>query len=338
VIGFGIERNNIMKIVLTLIFSTYLLAGNIPSWFQDQEITPKYNYEILGYGSGKSQQEAEELAMADIAAKIESRVVSETSVDMRLHKGEVEREFSHQIKTKSAVILHNARMIKHETVGNQVYVVMAYDNLPFAKRLAKKLSDKKCKNGQQNQYLKQTPLLQDIYRETHCMLDAKLQRKDHIWQIEIDETLIPITQFDLEKLFVSVDNPNLQLAPSKNPLRRGDEFWLNITSKKDGYVTLLTVYENGIVTVLQPSTRIKKDKNYRLPEDKELYFEAALLDSSKGTYDLYVAIWSESSLNTSRFEYASAQIAGSEQAYKFHELLDLMDKKVFSALLIHTKP
>jgi len=55
------------------------------------------------------------------------------------------------------------------------------------------------------------------------------------------------------------------------------------------------------------------------------------------TYDLYVAIYTKKPLNMGRFEYANDTLAQSETAYKFDELMDILDGVSFSSLLLRTK-
>ena len=56
-----------------------------------------------------------------------------------------------------------------------------------------------------------------------------------------------------------------------------------------------------------------------------------------GTFDLYVAIYTNNPIDMSRFEYANVDLASREFSYKFDELMDVMDGYEYSSTLLRTK-
>ena len=96
------------------------------------------------------------------------------------------------------------------------------------------------------------------------------------------------------------------------------------------------MYENGIVTLLRPSTPIKNSLQIPSKESSD-YFEAGTIHEGEDTYDLYVAIFTDKPIDMSRFEYANEALASSEAAYKFDELMALINNYQYSSLLLRTK-
>ena len=47
----------------------------------------------------------------------------------------------------------------------------------------------------------------------------------------------------------------------------GDEFFFTAKPKKNGYISLLTVYENGVVTVLLPNIEVKANETMRSEDE-----------------------------------------------------------------------
>ena len=126
------------------------------------------------------------------------------------------------------------------------------------------------------------------------------------------------------------------MKSSKRVLYDGDSFYFTFKTKKSGYVTFIDVYENGIVTLLQESTPIKN--TLQIPSKKsDNYFEAGLVEEGQNTHDLYIAIYSEETLDMSRFNYASEELAESEVAYKFDELIEFLKGYEYSSVLLRTK-
>ncbi|MEA2091084.1 MAG: hypothetical protein U9O83_01810, partial [Campylobacterota bacterium] len=141
---------------------------------------------------------------------------------------------------------------------------------------------------------------------------------------------------EFEELFVSSKNNNLMIKSNKRVLVDGDSFYFIIDAKEDGYITLLNVYESGIVTLLQNSTKIKNSLQIPSKESSN-YFEAGVVKEGEDTHDLYVAIFTKKPLDMSRFEYADEELASSELAYKFDELIKVMNTNEYSSLLLRTK-
>ena len=112
-----------------------------------------------------------------------------------------------------------------------------------------------------------------------------------------------------------------------------------MTSKKQGYITLLTVYENGTVATLIKNISIKKAQTKNIPDEKfESVFEAGLIEEGKETFDLYVAIWSPKKLFFDQFARADEELIDNERYKNFDDLIELMGNSTFATVKVIKKP
>jgi len=315
-----------------------LSAGQIPTWFYSLKPNKELS-QVIGYGQAKNLEEAKIKAREDIAKQIKTIIASTSTQTTSLSNNSLYNIYNKKINEKTVEMLQDIKLLKkHINEDKEVFVALGYENIPFLSRLIKKLDLSKC-SEKQNSYLKNTILLTSINSMTSCSPNIQLQRKDKLWYLIHKNSIqeLPIEFF--EELYTSVENRNINLKSSKKVLKDGDEFYFKITPKEDGYISLLTVYEDGTVTVLLPNVKVEENKITQLPnESYGAVLEAGLINKNQPTHDLYVAIYSKKRLNLSRFEQASSDLSNDEDSKKFDELINKLDAYEFSTLLLRTKP
>jgi hypothetical protein len=304
-----------------------------PQWYKNRELRTAIKYEIIGYGQGKTLREAEAIAKEDIAQTLISKVNS--NFTLRLNDSNTTENFKKaSLEVVSKLNLRNVINIKQEYMDGIFYVALKYKNLDLAYRIKTAVDNMQC-GDRQVTYLSQSPLIQKITASIGCNLDFKLDRRNEAWYLKYKEYLFLLSDDEFEKLYFTKTNKNFEFKANKKVLIDGDSFYFSISSKKSGYITLLTVYENGIVTLLQPSIPIKN--KIQIPtEDNQNYFEAALVKDGFDTYDLYVALYTEEPLDMSRFEYASEELSKSELSHKYDELMEVMNQVEYSTIFLRT--
>jgi len=306
--------------------------GLYPAWYMKQNLPAFNKYEIIGYGEGESFKEAEANAKEDIAQQLSSEVDSSVSVHST-DKGSMSEA---KLKVTSKLNLQNLKTIKREQIEKSFFVALKYENLDLAYRVQKTIGTVECKNEEVSSYMKETTLYQSIKKAVGCELSIKLQRRNSAWYLTYKEHMFLLSDSEFEQLYISTQNQKYSFESSKKVLRDGDEFHFSFGTDEDVYVTLLDVYENGIVTLLQASTQFSS--NLQIPsKESENYFEAGLVEEGKDTHDLYIAIFTKETLDMSRYEYANEELASSELAYKFDELINLIEKYEYTTLLLRTK-
>ena len=103
----------------------------------------------------------------------------------------------------------------------------------------------------------------------------------------------------------------------------GDEFLFVVKSSEDGFVSIMSVYEDGTITTLVKNAKIKKDKLTNLPDEKsDATPVAGILEKGKETFDMYVVIWSDKKLNFDRFGDGNNENMEDERYKNFGELAE----------------
>ena len=336
-----------MKIILYFLITLLLTAcgttlpkpqlQTYPKWYENRTLHSTAKHEIIGYGEGKTIKEAESLAKEDIAKTLISKVDSTVSVTKNSSGSEFNKNTLSKLTVSSKLNLHNLKTLKQEQNNGIFYVALKYENLDLAYRIKSATGNFECTKQNNNSYLLKTPLIQKLTASLGCELDFKLDRRNEAWYLKYKEHLFLLSDDEFEELYTTVKNTDdFEFISNKRVLTDGDSFYFTFNSKQDGYITLLNVYENGIVTLLQPSIPLKN--TLQVPsKDSANYFEAGLIKEGVDTYDLYVAIFTKQPLDMSRFEYANEELAQSELAYKFDELMRVMNGYEYSSVLLRTK-
>ena len=310
-----------------------------PQWYKYRRLQSTVQYEIIGYGEGKTFKEAESNAKEDIALTLISKIDSSFTAQTSSYKNNFNETYSKKNESKlritSNINLHNLKTVKQEELDNIFYVALKYKNLDLAYRIKTTIGNFKCDEKQYNNYLSQTPLIKKLSDSIGCQLNFKLDRRNEAWYLKYNEYLFLLTDSEYEELYISKKNDNFKFLSNKKVLTDGNSFYFTLNSKQSGYITLFNVYENGITTLLQPSIPINKIIQIP-PEYGGSYFEAGLVKDGVNTYDLYVAIYTQEPLDMSRFEYANEDLAESELAYKFDELIQVMTEYEYSSIFIRT--
>lgn len=327
-------------ILIFLITSLFIGCENpkpqaYPQWYKHRELQSTVKYEVIGYGQGDTIKEAKTNAKEDISQTLISKIDSSFTSQTITHNDNFNERTKSNLKITSKVSLHNLKTIKQEQLNGVFYIALKYKNLDLAYRIKTTIGSLQCNKNQYNNYLSRTPLIKELTASIGCKLDFKLDRRNQAWYLKYNEHLFLLSDDEFEELYVSKINDKFEFTSSKIVLTDGDSFHFALNSKREGYVTLLNVYENGTVTLLQPSILIKN--SIQVPSiDSENYFEAGLVTEGVNTYDLYVAIYTKKPLDMSRFEYANEDLAESELAYKFDELINLIDTYEYSSMLMRT--
>jgi len=329
----------ILYIFIVLIFSACGTPKpkTYPKWYENRTLDSNVKYVIVGYGQGKSMREAKANAKEDIALILKSQVESSFSSKTTTQNNDFyKHKTSSILKIKTNLNLHNVKIIKQVQKDSLFFVALEYKNLDLAYRIMTTVPHLQCSQKRVNAYLSQTPLIQKLTATIGCTPDFKLERRNDAWYLQYKEYQFLLDNDNFEKLYTTIPNDAFSFIANKKVLEAGESFYFSFEAKKSGYITLLDVYENGIVTLLQSSTPIKGNLQIPSKESKN-YFEAGLVKKGISTYDLYVAIYTKKPLNMGRFEYANDTLAQSETAYKFDELMDILDGVSFSSLLLRTK-
>jgi len=282
-----------------------------PNWYKNKEFNAKNRYEVVAYAKAKTLGKAQDKAIENIVFTMFNKA-NKSSI------GQLD--------------MANLNTLKQEKKDGNYFVALSYVNNNLVYKVKSTIGDFECDNDNANSYIKQTP----IFDSFNCNLDIKLERKDKEWYLKHKENLFELTDEEFKEFFVTAKNSNFDFEISKKSLVEEDKFYFSFKTKERGYITLLNVYKNGIVTLLDISLDIKE--KLTIPSQEEGYsYEASTLNYGENTFDLYVAIFTKEPIELAMFEYKNQDMTRNEKAYKLGELIDILDAYEYSTILVETE-
>ena len=323
-----------------LFFTNTLFLMAQPSWYYT---LPKASaFTFIGYGQAVSEKEAKALALEDIAMQLSVKVDGSFSQETRVNGSKAHKELKSLNQQKSHADIRDYKLLKLVFDKGIYYVAVAYENISSfdkfvrkVKKLLPKVSEK------QNPYLSHTSIAKRLKRALGVDIDFNLQRKDGLWSLSYKGLLVALDRRDFESFYKTIENQKVILSTSKkdNRLFEGDVFHFKLRAKKSGYVSVLTIYEDGTVVTLVKNMPLKSDITKMIPDkDYESEFKAALIKKGVETFDQYVAIWSAKPLILDSFADADEELITHERYKNFDTLIDFLDDKTFVTLKVVTKP
>lgn len=308
---------------LTLVFS-YAFAT--PQWFSSQSLS-KPLFTNIGYGSGVDLTEAQASAREDIASQISSTISSSLNIKLSENNGKINNKVISQTKTSSSYKLGTTKTIKTEEVNGTNYVALSYLNKP-------KLE---CRD-KQNNFMGKSNLVKDANTLLNCKHDYKLRHFDSSWYLQYKSINEKLTKSQFDTFFKTISNDKFSLKSKKNTYRDGEIFTLNVTSKVNGYLSLLVVYEDGKVGLLISNSYMNKGKSVQFPsEESQVEMAAGLTQEGKATKDLYFAFITPKVIDLTLFQEQDYKLVG-ESEYRFNDVISLSEMHDFTTLLLRTKP
>ncbi len=304
-----------------------VLSYATPAWFFNIKHSDN---DIIGYGVNYSIDKAKQSAMMDISHSISVSIESNVDISTQDDDGKAESNTFIDSHTTSKAKLSGVEFIKVQHEDDLWYVAAKYDNSPIELKFKKRLSDISS-NEQQNDYIKNTPLVLSLNDEIQYRLNYELLRKDNLWQIEYENIIFPLNQKNFYRLFSNQTSQNISIMPNKKVYSTGDNFFVTISQSHPAYVSLLYVEHNGKVGVILANYDSLKSFTY---PNKQT--ESALKMSNpynKTVKELYIAIYSKNRINLAEFEGVSANRLD-ESNYNFDKLIALLHGKDFASYTI----
>ncbi|MBL0708252.1 MAG: LPP20 family lipoprotein [Sulfurimonas sp.] len=310
------------KIIILTVFSLSALFAQ-PLWYYKLP-NNKSNY-IIGYARGLTEKEAKQNALVSISSQISIKIDDEIIQDKSSKNGNYYDSTRIKSSQKTKATLSGYELLKISFVDGRYFVGIGYENIPSIFKFKRKLK-KAGIDVPFNNYLKRFELV----------------RKDQHWYIKYQNVMQVLDTKYFHKFFNTVPNKNLTITTNKkhNILYDGDEFYFKVKSAKEGFVSILSVYENGIVSVLMPNVPVSKNSSQNIPDkDFEAIPQAGLLENGVETFDMYVAIYSSKKLILDEFMAADAHVIQDSEKHKNFDILQrFLHNKEYSTLKVVTEP
>ena len=215
--------------------------------------------------------------------------------------------------------------IKSEKLATKYFVAVSSMNTP----------NLKCTRPQ-NKLIGQSSLVKNANRVTSCDYPYVLEYMNKNWYIKYANTQHILSPKSFDTFFNTIKNKNIILSSAQREYQEGEGFHLNFNIKKDGYLTLFNIYEDGRVGLIMENEFRKKKSMFSFPSLKSNQeFYAALNSENRDAKDMYVAILSEKKLNLSQFKLQKIENVNQDE-YKFNQVIELCQKHTFTTLVLRT--
>jgi len=328
-----------------VLFLIFLACGYAtPLWYYN--IANKNLEIIIGYGSGESEKEAKQNALSDVVSKISVDVKTSMKLMQKDEDGQFVQNSKYESEQKADAVLSDYRLLRVEEESGIFFVALSYENIPSFDKFVRKVrshgfSRANKSTAKKSSYLQYTPMAKKLKKALGRDIDFVLLRKNKKWYIKHKDILQVLDKRDFGRFFVTIPHAKLSINTNKrnNILYDGDKFYFKVKSQNSGFVSILTVYEDGTVSSLVRNIAIKKGRVENIPDEEfESIPEAGLIQKGVETYDLYVCVFSKNRLHFEQFAYADDEVINEEKYKNFDTLLDFLDDKVYTTLKVVTKP
>ncbi|MEA2073041.1 MAG: LPP20 family lipoprotein [Campylobacterota bacterium] len=297
-----------------------------PFWFSSRSFEAPL-FSVIGYGVGKSMQEATMDARSDISAQFSVNVSSSTYISSSYTKDESITDVKNKILSSTSSVIKESKIIKSEKVSKNYFVALIHKKVPQLQCVK-----------QQNPFLKEIELIRQANTQTPCEYDYSLVRITSSWYLYADGFTQKLNYAQFDSFFSSINSQKLQISSEYSSYQADDVFKLEVKSKEDGFLSILVVYENGKVGVLLENRAIKKESLELFPKaDDNFDMVAGLNEDNSATKDLYFAFVTPTRINLAEFETVSGSLLG-EKEYRFNQVISLCSKYNFASTLIRTTP
>jgi hypothetical protein len=295
----------------------------MPKWYGAIVNENKSIY--IGYGEGKSEKEAKQNALDDIASQISVNINYSFKKEVNLSSKKYQKNISQKSIQKARANLNDWELLRLEKEKDKFYVAIKYENIPSLDKFAKKTK------------LKKDDIIYSIKKDFGKSLGLELIRKDKRWYIKYKDIAQLLETKDFERFFITKENKALYFALNRNILYDGDEFYFKLKSKESGFVTIFDVYEDGTVAILYKNVKVSKNKYKNIPDIKSEFIPIAGLLNNKETIDLYIALFSKKKIILDEFAMADSEFITEERYKNFDELIRFLKNKTFSSIKVIVK-
>jgi hypothetical protein len=284
-----------LKLILFFFLVVHIYAMP-PSWYLNQSLDSK-NYEIIGYGEGKTLDEAKQIAKSDIAKSIQTQLSSSTSINKSLESKTYSKSITQNINEETNILLTNLETINSEYNNNKYYVAIKYINLPFAKKIKVLMGSEKILESKNN-YLNKTPLLNELKHEFGFYPKVELSENKLI--VNNKSFFLPKKEF--VKLFAHIENKSLKMN-LKDEYKNAEYYFINVLTNQSGYLNIFQVYESGETAILLSNKKVNLNDKIVFPNPNQYDGLEAIVPSGQDkTKDLTIVALCEDKKDFSLFD------------------------------------
>jgi hypothetical protein len=145
-------------------------------------------------------------------------------------------------------------------------------------------------------------MLKNWIEQHQCLPNIEIERFAGGWQLTNNSGQLVLPEAQYNHLFFTLHSPSLAIESTNTRLTAGDFYFINLTAKQPGYLSLFQVYEDGSTGVLIENEQVEKRIQIEFPDNTQYDGIEALLNQGRATYDTNIALLCPHKIDTSRFE------------------------------------
>lgn len=255
---------------------------------------------IIAYGDGDSLEDAKQNAFKNIVSK---------NIDNNITISDIE-------------------ILKEEVLENHYFLKIKYVNLSILQQLTNALKKVVFKiDDETNKYLIHTPLLKQLNSRFGYFPDIKLDGQ-YIY-LQGEKFLVKDREFP--ELFANIKSDDIDIDMDTN-LTSNKRYFIQVSPKNDGYVTLLQIVDNTNVDILFANKKLKPNRftifpNFKLSDG----LEVSLDDTKDKAEILTLAVLCKEQKDFSDFNNIFFDITSKK--YMLSKLIDQIDDCNYTTVL-----
>ena len=320
------------------------LVGCVASPEKEQESTPtwyltlqKNSSQIIGYGSGASLEIAKSIARNDIATSLKVSIKSDFTMKSVEHGNRAKRDVSSSMKEYTEVLLTDAKVLHSQELAGVFYVALVYDNLPLAQKVYRKLANTPLEKMRYDDFYYDAHFSKTLFSLFGYIPKYDLFFKNSLYYLYISDAVFVLSDSDLKRFFFEKESDTITLKASSKRLHVNDYFHFTLKTKKEGYVSLLEVDEEGRVIVHIDNIKMKADEKQTYP-DLDIYdgLQAGIVNQNDTVDEQYMMLLCPKKIDLSLFEHISDSFNENKKAMRYCELSKMLMKCDYTSILLKT--
>lgn len=306
-----------------------------PEWYNNLVET---DGKVIGYGSSENSSEASKNAQAEVARRL-SGTVQATDISKKSEiNGEYQNSFTSEVKVETATIrVQNLKKLQQAYVNGIWFYAIEYDG--------RELSDKiiglsaKIKPSINLNYLNSSSFGMKLSKHLGFDPEMNLTFNRGRPMLMVGGETYWLSEYELEQFFSRTSTGTIVSSLSKDLYRQRERVDLSITTREQGYISVLWVTPDGVVGVVSENEEIYNTT--LVTENKSLPNIRSKVSDHK---ELLVTIFSKIPIDVSEFrfekvDYKTARDLSSQldAQHKFHKLIELMKNYQHCTSVVNTE-
>lgn len=305
-----------------------------PAWYLN---LPKNKNIIIGYGEGKSLQEAKANARNEIAKSINVTVSSNLTMNMTLKNKIFEENESSLIEEQASAKLKSLIVLKEEINEGKYFVALEYNNHSLIEKISSYLKDKDVSAMSNKNPLYKSNFSMKLKHTIGFVPNYNLNYKDGIFYVSINNEQFVLDENHIKFLFSESISDKVSIQTKNRTIKNNDFFYINVVTSTSGYMNLFNIDENGKVSVMLDNKFINKEK-YTYP-DQKLYngLQATIIGDNMQIFENFIVVLCKDEKAWGIFDEISSDYNTNDEAVRFPVLYTLIKECAYSGLIVKIK-